>query len=240
MLDDMNKRDMLKHKLDRISKLDLIFESVAETAEKQLQERLRKHREIQDFWGDIYDEIELSACRNEEELDKVGKEYSYAEWDIEAVNYELLSLLEMRIVHLYKSYELLLKSILKTLDFDISQVRNINDIRVKYRDYGTDLASIEGYQASDELRLVNNSIKHSTLISDQVKVALPEFSNASVFDYCALSQFFDRTKPLLTNHVSQLIDSLKLVLDNNNDAELNEIVTPIQALSAFAESRRSI
>ena len=240
MLDNMKKRDMLKHKLDRINKLDLIFESVAEAAEKQLQDRLLKHREIQGFWGDKYHEIELSVCRNEEELEKAGNEYSYGEWDVETVEYELLSILEMRIVHLYKSYELLLKTILKSLDVDISQVRTINDIKVKYRDYGVDLDSVESYQASYELRLVNNSIKHSTLISDKVKDELPEFSNASVFEYSALSQFLERTKPLLTNHVSQLIDSLKLVLDNNNDAELNEIVTPTQALCAFAASRRNI
>ncbi|HAS8533364.1 TPA: hypothetical protein I7745_20905 [Vibrio vulnificus] len=240
MLDNMNKRDMLKHKLDRIGKLDLIFESVVATAEKELRDRLIKHHDTQVFWGDKYDEIESSACPNEEELDIAGKEYSYAEWDIETLNYELLSLLEMRIVHLYKSYELLLKSILKTLDVDTSQVRNINDIKVKFSDYGVDLVNVESYRASHELRLVNNSIKHSTLISDQVKAELPAFSNVSVFEYSALSQFFEQTKPLLVNHVSQLIDSLKLALDNNNDAELNEIVTPFQALSAFAASRRNI
>jgi len=240
MFKNMNKRDVLKHKLDRINTLDLVFESVVEKAEAQLKSNLLKHRKSLEYWSERYDLIEISEYRDELKLDEAGREYAYAEEDIGTTEDELLSLLEMRVLHLYKSYELLLKKILKTLEMDVSGVRNINNLTDKYKTYGVDLASVECFQASKELRLVNNSIKHSALISDGVKSELPEFSEFNMFEYGSLINFFERVKPALIVHIIHLINSIKTVIDTKNDVLLEEIVSPIQALGAFAASRRNI
>lgn len=80
---------------------------------------------------------------------------------------EILELVEdMQIVALYKSVEITMQKILKVSELPLYNNNKLNFFKlISHPDLNVDIYKIYGYSAFNELRLINNCIKHSGRVS---------------------------------------------------------------------------
>jgi len=97
------------------------------------------------------------------------------DYEIDILSEQRLSIEEMKLVSLYKDFEIFLKEII-TLYFPDSGVREFfrwDNVKNFLKGCGILIGDIENHNFNliDELRVVNNNIKHSNIIGDKVKKA---------------------------------------------------------------------
>ncbi len=110
-------------------------------------------------------------------------------------NEELLALHEMQIVYCFKQIEIGLKHFLVILDPDIDPktIQRWDDLKKELNIRGIRIGSVDGYQAINQLREVNNALKHSLEVSEKVKrLNVVEFENSQHFTYETLGEFYKR------------------------------------------------
>ncbi|RXF67739.1 hypothetical protein [Arcticibacter tournemirensis] len=115
---------------------------------------------------------------------------------------------EMRLVYLYKSYEIELKKIL--LDAYPAEVaalealeEQINFLRLKR----INLKKIPGYRATNELRIIVNNIKHATKLNARAK-AIPEFQTSEAVVYQNGTDFYKRIEPLVNQYIEGISEKV--------------------------------
>ncbi len=120
----------------------------------------------------ILDKIEISENFEPSEKDeKIAKELGEKESLIESNNDSLLSLSEMRIVFLFKTIE---NAIVRMTDIAFPKAKKKTffrwDVIVDFlKINGVKIDKINGYEAVNQLRVVNNNIKHSLNIDESTK-----------------------------------------------------------------------
>jgi hypothetical protein len=108
---------------------------------------------------------------------------------------------EMRLVYLYKSYEIELKRIIAEAYAEEVADSYKWDEQLKFlRSKQIYLKKIPGYSATNELRIIVNNIKHGTELDRQAK-AIPEFKNTQAVVYQTGTNFYDRIEPLVNRYV---------------------------------------
>lgn len=136
----------------------------------------------------------------------------------------LKALSEMKIVYLFKSLEISMKSLIKCAYPEIktkslfkweSMVSYFKTIQIK-------IPELLGYEETTELRKVNNCIKHNGELNEEI-LKIDEFKDQSELDFKSLNLFYDRVRPKIESFTKELrqaiIDNL-FVFDN---ARLDEI-----------------
>ena len=128
----------------------------------------------------------------------------------------LISLLEMKLLYLYKEVEIKLKTILsskfneKTEDlsslYKIVNCFKINKVNIK---------KIDGYADINNLRLVSNDLKHSLKINGSKK--LQEFNGVERFNSHVLDKF-------LYGKVYKIESFFKLIIDSINGVKVNAYI----------------
>ncbi|NRF25887.1 hypothetical protein HRJ45_12470 [Vibrio coralliilyticus] len=139
------------------------------------------------------------------ELENLYVEEFVLEQEVLVVQEQLTALMEMSVVALYKSYELKLKE-LATISFPESGIDKVFkwDQLVKYyKKHNIKFTELPGYEEADQLRIVNNNIKHGDSIREDVR-KIEEFSGTSRFTFESLNNFYRRVESDVTGHLSQL------------------------------------
>ncbi|WP_179334735.1 hypothetical protein [Winogradskyella costae] len=149
-----------------------------------------------------------------EEIEKEDKgEFSnvpYIEDEIFSIQDRLLSIYEMIIVNDYKEFELILKRLLKaSLDFEEKDFRSFNNLKPILKDKGIKFSEVKSYNDINDLRKVNNHIKHSKIVQipNDLKQIL-EFKNEEKLSYLELMQFHKRVKDLRYGFISDLKEKI--------------------------------
>ena len=137
---------------------------------------------------------------------------------------KLLALVEMKIVYLYKNFEINVKRLIsasyKAKIEDFYQWERLKDF---IKSKSIKLNEIEGYQEVDELRKVNNAIKHSTgKISDGLKSIL-EFKESKRLTHYDLDEFYDRAKDSPLKFLQSLSDKIYQDLYEFSESRLENI-----------------
>lgn len=173
----------------------------------KLQEEL--NQEIED-----YIEIQYDSKNS-------GEIYSL---DIDYLEDKLLALIEMNIVYVYKDFEINLKKLISasyginTKEF-YKWDNIINFLKSKNIKYN----ELAGYEEINQLRMVNNSIKHSTSVIDEKVRKIPEFVDLKYMRHYELIAFFKRTKDFPYKFLCVLSTEIYKDLYEFNDVRLNKI-----------------
>ena len=173
---------------------------------------------IQDYQNELNKEI-----RNFEDLQNENpNEYYYL--DIEYLENKLLALSEMNVVYAYKDFEINLKKLISaSYGIKSKEFYKWDNVLNFLKSKGIKYKNIEGYQEVNELRLVNNYIKHSnSLIDDNLK-KINEFSDIKYMEHICLINFFERTKNSTYIFLSNLSDEFYKDLYEFSDERLNHI-----------------
>ena len=111
---------------------------------------------------------------------------------------------EMRLVYLYKSYEVDLKRILAgAYPDDLKNLHYWNEQSAFLLSKGIKLKKITGHMETDELRIIVNNIKHGTELDNKAK-AIPEFANSEAVTYQTGTGFYKRVEPLVNKYIEEV------------------------------------
>lgn len=86
-------------------------------------------------------------------------------WHYNQEEAKLRLLIELLIIHQYKEFEINLKTLTKAIyPDDFVQYRNFYDFEKLFKKKGIDFSGLKSYESLNQLREVNNAIKHSQYI----------------------------------------------------------------------------
>ncbi|MCX6135896.1 MAG: hypothetical protein NTV54_00145, partial [Ignavibacteriales bacterium] len=117
---------------------------------------------------------------------------------------------ELLVVGLYKLVELNMKKVLcKAYDKEIGRSEimgySIKNIKKTLKDHGVSLSAIKNYSSIDELRVLNNAIKHEGKATKQL-AAFPNWQTGA--ELTKLDIVFDRIAPVVPEFIEYLAKDL--------------------------------
>lgn len=193
---EMNKigLDTFFHNKENI--LDYPVDKLIESLKIQITKAYAEHNEwieLEEKNPDRFRELEEQANRTEHTL--YSQMYGYIQ-DAIYLEDELFALFEMKIIYAFKHLEINIKQLLfaayqdnyinKQFKWDsIIQFLNSKNIVAK---------ELNEYESINQLRIVNNSLKHSNKVIDQSLKNITEFKNKEALSYIELELFYNRIK----------------------------------------------
>ena len=116
------------------------------------------------------------------------------------VSEQIYTLVEMQVIYSFKQLEMVLKNLV-TLAFnniDKKALFNWEKLKKECNSRNVRLSEADHYIQVNQLRVVNNAIKHSSKITKEVNdLSIPEFRGFEYFSYDSLSHFYKRVKGVL-------------------------------------------
>jgi|GEM_PF-2297050 len=136
-------------------------------------------------------------------------------WTIEHLN--VLS--EMKIVYLFKSLEITMKSLIQSAypNVNTKEFYQWESMMNYFKSIDIIVSCFDGYIEAIELRKVNNSIKHNSIINEDIK-KINEFVSETEFTYKNINLFYKRIYPkikIFTKQLGQAIVNDLFVFDEN-------------------------
>lgn len=133
----------------------------------------------------------------EEKFDLASEEYM--------ANEHLNALSEMKIVYLFKSVEITMKSLIHTAypKINTKDFFQWDSMCSYFKSINIKLSDFNGYVEVTELRKVNNSIKHNSIINEDIK-KIREFTGDIQFTYINIDNFHSRIKSKIQNFTKLL------------------------------------
>ncbi len=116
-------------------------------------------------------------------------------YDRETLNERLTALSEMKVIYLYKSLEIGIKSIVRSEypTQDITKFYILKNIVSFFQSKNIVFENLNGYLQVEELLDVNNNIKHGSKIFAKVK-EISEFKDKTELNYENIEAFYNRIK----------------------------------------------
>lgn len=135
---------------------------------------------------------------------------------------------EMKIINLYKNVELSLKELVFTAYPDISKhikkgLFRWDNLETFFVEKMIILKNLKGHKEINQLRNLNNNIKHSKYISPNIS-SIEEFREKDILDSDSVESFYIRVKKPVLNFVKLLSEKIIEDLYVFTDQRLNEIV----------------
>lgn len=166
--------------------------------------------------------LKLTECDT-----KFSAENSGHLWDIIFLEEELKALAEMKIIFAYKHFEISLKLMMKNYYKNLSenQMFKWENVIAFLKSKNIDIKKVEHFKEINELREVNNAIKHSSIST--CKITIPEFKDKEFITYKEILQFYKRIEE---SSIVFFVSLNKFIYDDLyefNDDRLNEIVEKI-------------
>ena len=134
---------------------------------------------------------EKGVPTDNEAMDEVGRLLGEQFWATQHLN----TLSEMKIVYLFKCVEIAMKSLIRTAypKTNTKDFYKWESMSSFLKTFNINVSTLRGYLEVNELRKVNNNIKHTDVVSDEVKI-IKEFKDKGEFEFDDLEHFHDRVK----------------------------------------------
>lgn len=216
----------------KLLKLDSSFDEAFESFEAATDEIIQKFnnnlelysikdKELDEKISENY--LQYKSYETPEQKDLID-EFIYYESETFSTNLYLKSLMEMKIVYLFKTMEIIIKHFIKIAYPEITNraLYKWEDIKTFFKSRGIDISLLNGYSECIEIKKVNNSIKHNGIINEEMK-CIPEFKGEEYIDYNHLERFYDRIKQYIKTFCVELREKIKDDLYIFNEDRLNQL-----------------
>ena len=175
-----------------------------------------------DFDKIIEETISLSQNKIQilsEKIIDVNKDFSIM-IDSLMIEMQLQALAEMKIVYAYKCFENSLNHLLESMVHDFKKFHRWENLKKFLTKKNIEIAEIDSFKNVDQLRCVNNAIKHSNILKLPDIIDYPEFRDTDLVNYLQTLAFYERVK----DSPFEFLRSLrKLVLENVADDEFKRL-----------------
>jgi len=225
-LNEMFNFESREHKIEELLKIHEQFENFFEDAvketiiniEKTSEEAITKSNKI----SSELTEGKTTSIHVDLELYDEAMEYEYKAY---LNNFKLEALSEMKIVYLFKSLEISMKVLINRAypNINTKSFYRWDRIMSFFKSRGIKISEITGYQEVNQLRKVNNNIKHSQEINDEVK-KIVEFNEQEYFKVENLTIFYERVKNKVKDFQKELAKSVVNDLYEFEIERLTELV----------------
>lgn len=141
---------------------------------------------------------------------------------------ELKALAEMKLIYAYKSFEFHLKFLLKSYypELKKSELYKWDTVLDFLKSKNIDPKKINCFKEIDELRNINNAIKHSSITSSRI---LPiEFKDESHITYKNILVFYNRIENCGTEFFKSLYEFIKVDIYYFDEDKVNEQVDKVE------------
>lgn len=193
----MNKMSLDSYVLDKHNVLDNPIDKIISNLGHKLKSNWKEHdewRKMEDENPEKYNNLNEIAQQTGHSLEQQLYDYYIENVYIEE---EITALLEVKIIYAFKHFEINLKKLIKAAYDDRNFDKNYKweSIKQYLSLKNIDIKNIEHYTDIDQLREINNAIKHSENYFENcdLKNKIPEFRNneASIRE---LYKFYNRIK----------------------------------------------
>jgi len=223
---DFDNRRNRMNTLTGISSIDFnVFEEAISKLEDDFNNKVTNARsqsqKLQDSLSNYVEEN--SGVPTTEDLETFNK-MSEHEYNHYLFSNYAVALAEMKVIYLFKSLEINMKNLIRTAYPNISTkgLYKWDNMVSYFKSIDIEISLITGYLEATELRKVNNCIKHSDLISEEVK-KIREFDSLSEFDSDCLILFYERTKDRIKEFFKELTDLVVKDLFEFDDKRIEAI-----------------
>lgn len=192
--------------------------------------KLDRDKEYADF--EYWSGLETSNPDRYDEIDEIANQTGHSlqiqmRESIETALYvedELLALLEMKIIYAFKHLEINTK---KLLFHSYNELPNPKPKWHEMIDFlkkkNISIKDIPGYSEVNELRLVNNSLKHSYQSADKSIMEIEEFKNGSIQNFESLDNFYNRIMDYPSLFFCDLLEKVEKEVNDFNEKKLQNI-----------------
>jgi len=162
---------------------------------------------------------------NKEKPNLRNRELSNCAMDIYFLERELLAISEMKIIYAFKNFETHLVWLLKASYKSELQKGFYKWETIKYFlvSKKIQLSSIDGYEEINELRCLNNSIKHSIKAKPSDLKSIKEFQNRENVNYEDFFDFYKRIESSIMTFISSLSDKIECDLYKFDENRLHDL-----------------
>jgi hypothetical protein len=128
-----------------------------------------------------------------------------------SLNEELMAMHEMQIIYSFKQVEISLKKFVLLLEpnIELKKIQRWDDLKKKLNSFNVKVGEALGYSSVNQLREVNNALKHSHKVTDNVKkMNIKEFTNLEYFTPQSLALFhanFSNNKTVFLNNIANFV-----------------------------------
>ncbi|ALO36189.1 hypothetical protein CMT41_16715 [Colwellia sp. MT41] len=219
-----------KNALTDIAKqIDFTYEEAIKPREIEIEQRIAELRNdeqklLADF-GDL-DSDEDDTYPTNDQID-IYNDQADIQHTIFILDGQMVSMKEMQIVYLYKNIEIILKEIIRTA-FPGEEKRDLfawDNMKSFFKLKQIEFTSIKEFEYVNQLRIVNNNIKHSSEIGSEIqKKGIKEFKDLYEFNFNSLTDFYNRVKI----HIEPFLDKVAINVNSHlfefSDERIDSIV----------------
>lgn len=231
---DLNEFDdfnLIEHKKDIILSLHQYDNSFEEGIQASI-DTLKKRNDVIEanigFYSrklngeDVFSRLETGKS-NEYSIDKLTEYSQEREW----VNDQLIALNEMKIIYLFKNLEISMKSLIKVAypKVNVSNFFKWDSMKTFFDEKEIKLYTLEGYQEVIQVKKVNNNIKHTDELTNEIS-KIPEFETGMESE--DLELFFLRVKSKVAIFQNELSQAVIKELFEFDDNKLNSLTQEIK------------
>ncbi|WKK77112.1 hypothetical protein QYS49_07840 [Marivirga salinae] len=216
------KKDHLEQViLFQFENFELATQESVDNLKKEYQDAKKQFELVGNKITDV-DENNYHKITDEEweRIDEVSQYYQ----DMDFSREYLESLLEMRIMYLFKNIEVIMKRLIKIAYSDVNtkDFYNWEAMKSFFKSKSINITTLEGYNDCVDCQKLNNSIKHSDTYSDTI-YKIPEMSDHEELLHSKLENFYSRVKPKIELFAKELKEAIKNDLYSFSDERVAKI-----------------
>ena len=194
---------------------------------------------IENLKGNRFNEIFQNQTEKiNDKIDNLFKKFKDSErYDLEDWYYhsldesfledQLYVLSEMNIIYIYKEFEINLKKLIKIAYGDDKNLYKWSNLIKFFKSKKIELKDIEGYDELNDLRVLNNHLKHSDrIISNEIK-NIKEFKGEKFLTDKLINEFFHRIKSYTIIFLSSIVDLIYNDLYKFDEGKIKQMAEDI-------------
>lgn len=178
------------------------YDDISELVDGVKSHHDRKGAELSTLYGQAEDNAELSM--NQEYklsvLTDIENEHYYLEESVKLSH-------RLAIVALYIKMELRIKTVCRRAfpELDTASLYKIDNLKKELRRLGIKIKDLPSFASFDELRCINNDIKHGGVVGDEL-AKYPHWSIKE--DLVGIDDAFSRLAPGCASFISELVEAI--------------------------------
>lgn len=181
-------------------------------------------------WDSIKEDDPERYAELEDQMDQSGtsilEQQRDATMDMIYLQDQLIALMEMKIVYAVKSLEINISRLLRAAFYTNQRFHQWTVVVEFMKGKGIQVNKLDGYTEINQLRSVNNAIKHSGEVDESTK-NIPEFERWKVFSSRSLGDFYERISRYPSIFLKSLIAAIHSELYVFSDSKLDEMTRSI-------------
>lgn len=172
--------------------IDKLIKSLIKESD-QTADKYQYYADLQKEKSEEYWEVQDRLGYSDHNLDMVMMDHIQ---DLMYLDEEIIAICETKIIYGFKHFEISLKKLLGIAFGKNDQIKKFkwHELINFFKHKKINISKLDGYEEINQMRIVNNVLKHSNDKIDAQISTFPEFLNQESLHFLQLIKFYDRVK----------------------------------------------